>query len=143
MSFIRIAALLAGFVFFPLSATAAGNGVRPNQSHVPGETLQPRMQLPLPNIPEKTFTSAIVSFPPGAKALPHRHGEAFVYAYVLSGSIRSQLDDEPAKVYRTGDDWYEPPGARHKLTENISKSRPARLLVVFVAPTGATLKTPE
>ena len=78
--------------------------------------------------------------PPGAKAVPHRHGGAFVYAYVLSGSVRSQLDDGPAKVYRAGEDWYEAPGALHKLTENTSKTLPARLLVVFIAPTGSALK---
>jgi quercetin dioxygenase-like cupin family protein len=143
MSMTRTATLLVGCLLASLGATAADSSLPPSQSHAPSETLQPRMQLPLLNVPGKTFTSSIVSFPPGARAAPHRHGEAFVYAYVLSGSVRSQLDDQPAKVYRTGDDWYEAPGTHHKLTENTSKSEPARLLVVFVAPTGASLKTPE
>jgi quercetin dioxygenase-like cupin family protein len=56
-----------------------------------------------PTSPAHTFTSAIVDFAPGVRAAPHTHGEAFVYAYVLKGSVRSQLDDEPAKVYRTGE----------------------------------------
>jgi quercetin dioxygenase-like cupin family protein len=129
MKFTLSAALLAVLPMFCLAA--------------PAESLAPRMQMPLPGTPGKSFTSAIVTFPPGAKAAPHRHGEAFVYAYVLSGSVRSQLDDQPAKIYRTGEDWTEQPGARHKLTENVSKTAPARLLVVFVAPTGAALKTPE
>jgi quercetin dioxygenase-like cupin family protein len=109
----------------------------------PQESVTPLLSQPIVNIPGRTFSSAVVEFPPGAKADPHRHGDAFVYAYVLSGSVRSQLDDQPAKIYRTGEDWTEQPGARHKLTENVSKTAPARLLVVFVAPTGAALKTPE
>jgi quercetin dioxygenase-like cupin family protein len=108
----------------------------------PSETVAPQFQAAMPNVPAKTFTSVIVNFPPGAKSATHRHGEAFVYAYVLSGTIRSQLDNESAKVYRAGEDWSEPPGALHKVTENVSTSTPAKLLAIFVANTGDPLKTP-
>ena len=107
----------------------------------PAETVSPLLQQPIANLPGKTFTSVTVNFPPGARAEPHRHGDAFVYADVLAGSVRSQLNDEPAKVYRTGDNWFEAPGAHHKVTENTSGTEPARLLVVFVSTTGAPLKT--
>ena len=136
MKFISTLGLLAAMASCALTATA-------HESGATSESVAPRMQVPIPNLPGETFTSAIVTFPPGAKAMPHRHGEAFVYAYVLSGSVRSQLDDQPAKVYRAGEDWYEAPGAHHKVTENISKKAPARLLVVFVSPTGTPLKTPD
>jgi len=109
----------------------------------PSKTTKPQFQRALPNVDGKTFSSAIVDFPPGAKAAPHRHGQAFVYAYVLQGAVRSQLDDEAAKVYRSGQDWFEPPGARHKLTENVSNTQPARLLVIFIGNTGDPLKTPD
>jgi quercetin dioxygenase-like cupin family protein len=107
------------------------------------EAAVPQFQRAIPNLPGKTFTAAIVNFPPGAKAASHRHGNAFVYAYVLSGTIRSQLDAEPAKVYRTGEDWFEPPGAHHKLAENVSGSEPAKLLAIFIANTGDELKIPD
>jgi quercetin dioxygenase-like cupin family protein len=84
-----------------------------------------------------------VDFAPGAKARPHRHGQAFVYAYVLKGAVRSALDDGAPTTYRAGDNWFEPPGARHPLTENASRTQAARLLVVFVANTGDALKTPD
>jgi quercetin dioxygenase-like cupin family protein len=106
----------------------------------PSETVKPLLQQAMPNLPGKTFTSAIVEFPPGAKAPPHRHGDAFVYAYVLAGSVRSQLNDGPTKVYAVGENWYEAPHAHHTLTENVSATEPARLLVVFVSKTGAPLK---
>ena len=69
----------------------------------PSEKVRPLLREDLPNVPGRTFTSVIVDFGPGVRATPHTHGDAFVYAYVLQGSIRSQLDDEPAKVYRAGE----------------------------------------
>jgi quercetin dioxygenase-like cupin family protein len=41
-----------------------------------------------------------------------------------------------AKVYRTGESWYEDPGARHQVTRNASKDKPASLLAVFVLDEG-------
>lgn len=118
--------------------------VWPAQAHeATAETVSPKFTQALPNVPGKTFTTLIVDFPPGAKAKPHRHGEAFVYAYVLKGAVRSAINDESPRVYRTGDNWFEPPGARHPVTENASRSQPARLLVVFVANTGDPLKIPD
>ena len=129
------ALLSCGIVVAAGASLAQGDG----QS----ETLRPLLRQDLRNVPGHTFTSAIVDFGPGVRAAPHTHGDAFVYAYVLKGSIRSQLDDEPAKVYRTGEVWFENPGAHHRLTENVSSTEPASLLVVFVAPTGAALKIPD
>jgi quercetin dioxygenase-like cupin family protein len=109
----------------------------------PVETFTPLLQQALPNVKGKTFTSAIVAFPPGASALPHRHGQAFVYAYVLEGTVRSKLDDKPVTTYHQGENWVEQPGAHHVLTENASRTKPAKLLVVFVSDTGAKLKVDD
>ena len=68
-----------------------------------------------------------------ASTAAHRHaGSAFIYAYVLSGAIRSQVDDEPARVYRAGEAWFENPGAHHRVSANASNTEPARLLAVFI-----------
>lgn len=106
----------------------------------PTETLKPLLQQALPNVKGKTFTSAIVDFPPNASAMPHRHGQAFVYAYVLEGTVRSQLEGKPATTYHQGENWVEQPGAHHLLTENTSRTKRAKLLVVFVSNTGDKLK---
>lgn len=100
-------------------------------------------QRALPNVQGMTFTSAIVSFPPGARALPHRHGDAFVYAYVLEGAVSSELEGESAHVYHQGENWSEAPGAHHLVTENTSATAPAKLLVAFVAPSGSPLKVDD
>ncbi len=87
----------------------------------------------IPNIPGKSLIAFVVSYPPGGKSLSHRHaGSAFIYAHVLSGAIRSQVDDEPAKVYRVGESFYEVPGSHHRVSENASDREPASLLAVFV-----------
>ncbi|WP_028060530.1 cupin domain-containing protein [Candidatus Solirubrobacter pratensis] len=109
-------------------------------SKPPSETLSPLFQMALPNIKGKTFTSAIVDFPPAARAAPHRHGKAFVYAYVLDGSVTSKLAGEPVRTYHQGQNWFERPGAHHVLTANISRTKPAKLLVVFISHTGDKLK---
>lgn len=107
------------------------------------ESIQPVFQQALPNVSGKTFTTVTVDFAPGERAAPHRHGQAFVFAYVLGGAIRSQLEGQSARVYQAGDHWAEPPGSHHVLTENARSTEPARLLVVFVADTGTALKTDD
>ena len=87
----------------------------------------------IPNAPGKRLVSLIVDYPPGGSSAAHHHARsAFIYAYVLSGEIRSQVDDEPARVYRPGEAWVESPGAHHRVSENASDSEAARLLAVFI-----------
>ncbi|KAB8189431.1 cupin domain-containing protein [Nonomuraea phyllanthi] len=109
----------------------------------PAEAFKPLFQQALPNVEGKTFTSAIVDFPADAKALPHRHGDAFVYAHVLEGSVRSQVAGSPARTYHKGENWVEQPGAHHILTENASATEEAKLLVVFISDTGDELKSDD
>ncbi|MEV4113697.1 cupin domain-containing protein [Nonomuraea sp. NPDC049695] len=112
-------------------------------SQPPSETLSTLLEQALPNVKGKTFTSTIVNFPPAARAVPHRHGKAFVYAYVLEGTVRSQLGGQPVRTYRKGENWVEQPGAHHVLTENTSRTQPATLLVIFVSNTGDKLKVDD
>jgi quercetin dioxygenase-like cupin family protein len=103
----------------------------------------PLLRMTLPNVKGKTFTSAVVEFPPTARAVPHRHGKAFVYAYVLDGTVASKLYGEPVRTYHQGENWVEQPGAHHVLTKNTSRSQPAKLLVVFISNTGDKLKVDD
>ena len=112
-------------------------------SRRPTEVFQPLWQDSLPNVRGKSLTAATVTFPPRARAVPHRHGQAFVFAYVLQGSVRSQVESEPIKTVHAGGYWTEDPGAHHLLTENASATKPAKLLVVFVADTGSELKVDD
>jgi len=100
------------------------------------ETVTVAADKPIPNVPGKRLVSHIVDYPPGASSVPHRHGSAFVYAYVLSGAVRSQVDDEPVRVYRPGETWFENPGSYHRVSENASATEPARLLAVLIVDVG-------
>ena len=55
----------------------------------------------IPNAEGKSMVAVVVSYPPGGKSAAHHHApSSFIYAYVLSGTIRSQVGDEPAKISR-------------------------------------------
>jgi hypothetical protein len=44
------------------------------------------------------------------KTVRTRHAQsAFILAYVMSGAILSQVDGEPAHIYRAGQTWQEDP----------------------------------
>lgn len=136
--------LACGVLAAGVLATAAScSPAAPGVSKPPSETLSPLVQTALPNVEGKTFTSSIVAFPPGARAASHRHGDAFVYAYVLEGTVASKLEGAPRHTYEQGENWIEQPGAHHVLTENTSRTEPAKLLVVFISDTGAKLKVDD
>jgi quercetin dioxygenase-like cupin family protein len=94
----------------------------------------------LPNVAGKRLTAVTVDYAPGGASKAHHHA-GVVFAYVVSGSIRSQVDDGEARVFRAGESFFEGPGAHHVVSENASRSKPARLLAVFVADEGADLTT--
>jgi quercetin dioxygenase-like cupin family protein len=96
----------------------------------------------LPNVPGKTLTGMRVTYEPGARSAAHAHAGS-VYAYVISGKIRSENSATgPAKVYSAGEGFFEPPGSVHLVSENASASEPASLLAIFVADDGAELSKP-
>jgi quercetin dioxygenase-like cupin family protein len=94
----------------------------------------------LPDDPGRSLTAVVVELAPGA-ASPSHHHAGLVFAYVLEGTVRSQINDGEVIEYHAGQYWIEPPGVKHTLTQNPSRTQPARLLAVFVAPTGAQLTT--
>lgn len=90
----------------------------------------------LPNVPGKSIKGILVEYGPGGHSEAHTHPtSAFIYATVLEGSIRSQVNDGPVKVYKAGESFSELPGDRHSVSENGSKTKPAKLLAVFVVDT--------
>ena len=115
----------------------------PATAPIPKESVAPLLSQPLPGVVGKRFTAAVVTFPPGARSASHRHGAAFLYAYVLEGSVQSRIDGEPMQGYHVGQGGTEQPGADHLLTANFSTVRPARLLVTFVSNDGDPLKTSD
>ncbi|MGJ7608416.1 cupin domain-containing protein [Variovorax sp. LT1R20] len=131
------AAIAAGAIgvigaFTPTAATA----------HAAAERVTPALQQAIPNIPGKSLVAVVVDYPPGGASPAHEHAKsAFIYGYVVSGAIESQVNDGPRQVLRAGESFYEPPGAKHPVSRNASKTRPAKLLAVFVVDTDDTALT--
>jgi quercetin dioxygenase-like cupin family protein len=109
------------------------------------EQVKPVFEHVLPNAKGKRMVAVVVTYAPGAKSPAHHHARsAFIYAYVLSGSIRSQVDDAPPRIYQTGEGFFEMPGSHHRISENASNSEPASLLAVFVVDSNdKALTTPD
>src|SRR4026209_1030787 len=115
-----------------LIVTAISLGVSPGLAQNV-EQVKPVFVHIIPNAEGKSMVAVVVTYPPGAKSPSHQHARsAFIYAYVLSGAVRSQVDDQPAKVYRVGEGFNEMPGSHHRISENASDKDPASLLAIFV-----------
>ena len=68
-------------------------------------------QHELPNVPGKSIKGVLVEYGPGGYSPGHTHPKsAFIYATVLEGAIRSQVNDAPVTVYKAGQSFSE--GAR-------------------------------
>ncbi|HEY4319079.1 MAG TPA: cupin domain-containing protein [Herbaspirillum sp.] len=105
-------------------------------AHGPGDVVKPNFEQAIPNLPGKSLVAVEVEYPPGGASVPHVHAKsAFIYAYVVSGSIESKVNDGAVHVYRAGQSWSEPPGASHPVSRNASKTKPAKLLAIFVVDT--------
>jgi quercetin dioxygenase-like cupin family protein len=93
-------------------------------------------QHELPNVPGKSIKGVLVEYGPGGYSPGHAHAKsAFIYATVLEGAIRSQVNDGPVTTYTAGQSFSELPGDRHGVSANASETKPAKLLAVFVVNT--------
>jgi len=126
---IALAGALAAAAAWPgLAASPAASQDRQTTTKV--------FQEAIPNIPGKSLIGILVSYPPGGASRAHYHPQsAFIAAYVLSGSVRSQENNGPVRVYHAGEHWTEPPGSYHPVSENASNTEPAKLLAIFVVDT--------
>lgn len=100
-------------------------------AHDPSEKVTILQDEVLKNVPGKKALMIEVDYKPGQSSIAHKH-EGTAMAYVLSGSIISQVKGEQAKTFKAGEYWYEPAGSEHLVSKNASASKPAKLLVFMV-----------
>ncbi|QAY86570.1 cupin domain-containing protein [Pseudomonas arsenicoxydans] len=100
-------------------------------AHDPSEKVTILQDQMLQNVPGKKALMIEVDYKPGQSSIAHKH-EGTAMAYVLSGSITSQVKGEKAITYKAGEFWYEPAGSEHLVSKNASKTKPAKLLVFMV-----------
>ena len=96
----------------------------------------PLMRRALPDVPGKEGLLERVVLAPGEDVPPHRH-DADVFAYVLEGTIITQVQGDKPQTVHTGEAFYESPTDVHLGSRNASATQPATLLVFFVKRTGA------
>jgi quercetin dioxygenase-like cupin family protein len=81
---------------------------------------------------QATATVVEVTIEPGEAGLSHRHpGPGF--GYVVEGEYEMAINDEPAKIYKAGETFYEPTGCLHRVSRNPGKVR-TRLVAVVLHP---------
>ncbi|MGF7111699.1 quercetin dioxygenase-like cupin family protein [Pseudomonas laurylsulfatiphila] len=100
-------------------------------AHDPSEKVTVLQDQMLKNAPGKKFLMIEVDYQPGQSSIAHKH-DGTAMAYVLSGSITSQVKGEKAVTYKAGEYWYEPAGSEHLVSKNASTTKPAKLLVFMV-----------
>ncbi|GAA4256855.1 cupin domain-containing protein [Azospirillum formosense] len=99
----------------------------------------------LPDVPGKSIRGVLVEYGPGGYSPSHTHAKsALIYATVLEGAVRSQINGGPVRTFQAGENFTELPGDHHNVSANASDSQPAKLLAVFVVDTAETeLTTPD
>ena len=100
-------------------------------AHDPSETVTVLQDQMLKNAPGQKALMIEVDYQPGQSSIAHKH-DGTAMAYVLSGSVTSQVKGEKAVTYKAGEYWYEPAGSEHLVSKNASTTKPAKLLVFMV-----------
>lgn len=120
-------------LLLPLMAATAMACSGAAAAHGTTETVKENFSRSITNIPGKSIVAVEVAYPPGGASMPHYHAKsAFIYAYVVSGSIASKVDNGPERIYQAGESFHEEPGSHHPVSRNASRTKPAKLLAVFV-----------
>ena len=92
--------------------------------------------------PTELFRTALADAPGNQPASPgHRHPGS-VYVYVTEGTARLGVEGEPVKEVKTGESFFEAPGALHNVMESASATAGAKAIAVMIVPDGAPLTLP-
>jgi quercetin dioxygenase-like cupin family protein len=127
------------WIFSALAVCAVVGAVGITLAQHPGKGHVKVAQLSQRDIAEKldgkdaSATVSEVTFAPGQEDLSHRHTGP-VFGYVLEGEYEHAIDDEPVRIYKTGDTFYEPSGCVHRVARNPSSKARTRLLAVILHP---------
>jgi quercetin dioxygenase-like cupin family protein len=77
-----------------------------------------------------------VTLEPGQAGKPHRHPGP-VIGYVLEGEYEPGIDDQPSKVFKAGETFYEPTGCLHRVSKNPAAKGNTRVLAGVLHPRDA------
>jgi quercetin dioxygenase-like cupin family protein len=91
------------------------------------------MKQPLADISGREVRMLALDLAPGSGSPPHRHPGHHVFGYIVEGTYEWKINDEPAKIFKPGEVFYEQPGVLHAISRNASTTDRARLVVFMVA----------
>ena len=129
---VRRALVLALGIGLAAGITAAGH----DEKHESVKLLAARDIAEKIDGKEAKATAVEVTLGPGESDAPHRHpGPGF--GYVLEGEYEWAIDDNPAKVLKAGDTFYEPAGCLHRVSRNPAAKGKTRLLAWVIHPRDA------
>src|SRR5262245_48653700 len=81
---------------------------------------------------EAKATFVEVTYEAGQAGKPHRHPGP-VFGYVLEGEFEWAIEDQPAKVFKAGETFYEPTGCLHRVSRSPAGAKgKTRVLAVVV-----------
>jgi len=69
---------------------------------------------------EAAVTAVEVTIEAGQAGVSHRHPRPGLVS-VLEGTYELGIDDQPTKLYRAGETFYEPTGCLHRVSRNPDK----------------------
>ncbi|WP_411907034.1 cupin domain-containing protein [Rhizobium mayense] len=96
----------------------------------------------LPDVPGKSIRGVLVEYGPGGYSPAHTHAKsAIIYATVLEGAVKSQINGGPVRTFKAGESFTELPGDHHGVSANASDKEPSKLLAVFVVNTDEKVLT--
>jgi len=96
----------------------------------------PLMSKDLQGIASKEGSMLVVEYAPGASNPVHRHN-AYVFVYVLEGTVVMQVKDGKEMTLTEGQTFFEGPNDIHVVGRNASTTKPAKFLAFFVKDKGA------
>jgi quercetin dioxygenase-like cupin family protein len=127
---------------FGLAAVGMAAALRDESHSRVVTTLAARDMMEKVDGKQATATAVEVTLEAGQAGSPHRHPGP-VLGYVLAGEYEWAIDDQPAKVLKTGETFYEPAGCLHRVSRNPGKTK-TRVLAWVIHPKGAKdLAVPE
>src|SRR5262245_51010958 len=111
------------------AAIASASAQAPSAAPPAGPTELFRTSLP--DMPGKQLVVVALTIQPKSAAQPsspgHRHPGS-VYVYVTEGTARFGVEGQPVKEVKTGESFFEPPGALHTVMESASATEGAKAI---------------
>lgn len=88
---------------------------------------------PLADIPGREVRITLLERGPLVASPPHHHPGHHTFGYVVEGDYAFGTNGQPPRILHAGDVFYEPPGAIHSTSRNVSPDKPLKIVVFMVA----------